>query len=126
MLAGSGDNGYGGLLTPYGPNSGKSDKITLIEALPFVKDIQLISDKFETTSFDGIFRRTKIPLEGFRFMRTQARRKHFRLMQVPLQMQVSLQSLHQRPTRPDCSASMLLPLPTVQMVQVQQTRKNGD
>ncbi|KAK5102648.1 hypothetical protein LTS08_003448 [Lithohypha guttulata] len=59
-LAGSGDNSYAQILRPYAPNAGKSETITLIEALPFARELRQLSDRFEVGRFNEIFRDDKI------------------------------------------------------------------
>ena len=62
LLAGSGDNGYGSFLRQHVPSTGKSEKITLIESLPFALELKLVSDRFETIKFD-LFRDEKIDVK---------------------------------------------------------------
>ena len=40
----------------------RTNKITLIEALPFARDLQTLSHKFQTANFDNVFRTTKISI----------------------------------------------------------------
>ena len=64
FLACTGDNSYGSLLRGYTQSSGKSERITLIEALPFAHEIRLLSDKFEAVKFDDLFRTTKLTVNS--------------------------------------------------------------
>ncbi|KAK6374076.1 hypothetical protein LTR64_002183 [Lithohypha guttulata] len=59
-LAGSGDNSYAQILRPYALNAGKSETITLIEALPFARELRQLSDRFKIGKFDEIFRDSRI------------------------------------------------------------------
>ena len=43
--------------------SGASDKLTLIESLPFARDLAQLATIFQTTKFEGVFRSTKIVTE---------------------------------------------------------------
>lgn len=63
ILGGSGDNSYGSFLRPHAPSSDKSKSITLIEGLPFARELRALSSKFEIVKFEDIFRDTKIEIE---------------------------------------------------------------
>ena len=56
----SGDNSYTGFLRPVMPTSGKSQRITLIEALPFAAGLEEISNGFQCARFEGLFRNTRL------------------------------------------------------------------
>ncbi|KAK5079395.1 hypothetical protein LTR51_001592 [Lithohypha guttulata] len=59
-VKGSGDNSYAQILRPYALNAGKSETITLIEALPFARELRQLSDRFKIGKFDEIFRDSRI------------------------------------------------------------------
>lgn len=53
------DNGYARLLEDLGDRSA-FDRITLLEGVPFEKELTVLKSKYETTKFEGLFRTTKI------------------------------------------------------------------
>lgn len=53
------DNGYARLLEDLGDLSA-NDRITLLEGVPFEKELTMLKSKYKTTKFEGLFRTTKI------------------------------------------------------------------
>ncbi|MCJ1265236.1 hypothetical protein MMC22_005111 [Lobaria immixta] len=53
------DNGYARLLEDLGDLSA-NDRITLLEGVPFEKELTMLKSKYKTTKFDGLFRTSKI------------------------------------------------------------------
>lgn len=53
------DNGYARLLEDVA-DTPVTDRITLLEGVPFERELNLLKSKYETTKFGGIFRTTKI------------------------------------------------------------------
>ncbi|RMZ90855.1 hypothetical protein DV736_g1889, partial [Chaetothyriales sp. CBS 134916] len=60
FLAASGDNSYAGFLRQFSTLQSDSSQITLIETVPFARDLAQLTSRFDTTKFEDIFRNTKI------------------------------------------------------------------
>ena len=60
ILGGSADNGYARLLGPYIANEEQSKRITMLEGPRFARELVEFVDKFATTSFESVFRKTKL------------------------------------------------------------------
>jgi hypothetical protein len=63
LLAASGDNSYAGFLRQFIAADKASQPLTLIESLPFAKDLAQLTTYFQTTKFEGVFRDAKIIIE---------------------------------------------------------------
>ncbi|RMZ78169.1 hypothetical protein DV738_g4086, partial [Chaetothyriales sp. CBS 135597] len=59
----SGDNSYAGFLRQFSALDSDSCQITLIETVPFARDLAQLTSRFDTVKFDDIFRNTKIITE---------------------------------------------------------------
>ncbi|KAH7109286.1 C-x8-C-x5-C-x3-H type zinc finger protein-like protein [Dendryphion nanum] len=60
MFGASADNGYARLLEPYGMVEDYRKRITMIEGSPFAKELVSFMERFSVTSFDQVFRNTKL------------------------------------------------------------------
>ncbi|RMZ82924.1 hypothetical protein DV737_g1842, partial [Chaetothyriales sp. CBS 132003] len=63
LLAASGDNSYAGFLRQFATLDSDSSGVTLIETVPFARDLAQLTSRFDTTKFEDIFRDTKIIIE---------------------------------------------------------------
>ena len=63
LLAASGDNSYAGFLQQFIAADGASQQMTLIESIPFARDLARLTGYFQTTKFDEVFRSSKIVAE---------------------------------------------------------------
>jgi len=61
IFGGSADNGYARLLGTYFANEEQSKRITMLQGPSFAKELVDYVDKFATTTFDTVFRKSKIP-----------------------------------------------------------------
>lgn len=70
IFGGPADNGYARLLSPYSGDTAVSKRITMVEGPPFAYELQSLAEKFPTTSFTSIFRKTKLPSRKVSFSET--------------------------------------------------------
>ncbi|KAL6863275.1 hypothetical protein ACO1O0_003522 [Amphichorda felina] len=61
LFGGTADNGYARMLEPYLQNETDRGRIILLEGPPSAQELAKIRDRFETLSFDNIFRTQKLP-----------------------------------------------------------------
>jgi hypothetical protein len=61
IFAGSADNGYARLLGPYSTDGEQAKRVTMLEGPPFAKELKDLVQKFATTSFETVFRKSKLP-----------------------------------------------------------------
>jgi hypothetical protein len=67
VFGGSADNGYARLLGPYSKNQEQAKRVTMLEGPPFAKELMDLREKFATTSFNTVFRKTKFQSRGTPF-----------------------------------------------------------
>lgn len=70
IFGGPADNGYARLLSPYSGDAAVSKRITMVEGPPFAFELRSLAEKFQTTSFTSIFRKTKLPTRKVSFSET--------------------------------------------------------
>lgn len=62
LLGVSHDNGYATLLEEHASNEARSSRITLLEGVPFARELGDLKRSFRTTNFPGLFRSSKIDI----------------------------------------------------------------
>ena len=57
------DNGYARLLEEILGDARDIERVTLLEGIPFEKELAKLKDKFKVTKFEGIFREARLPVD---------------------------------------------------------------
>lgn len=103
------DNGYARLLEDLG-DPYTNERITLLEGVPFEKELTMLKSKFNTTKFDGLFRTTKINIYQQQYPPPQLTPQ---LTPVQSQYQSPYQPVMSRPSpAPSTNISSMNPMAT--------------